>query len=197
MASATPDQRLSPQPQGITAHWHRGTKSHCLVTETLVCEQLAQGCYKYSNTQNNQTWWWRAWWYAPADGSSTRGGSTSVRGRVRSPHISGGRPAAGSQRAYSLGWDKQADGSRYSKMPAIGRGHNKRFDSIVMSRILPSVLWRCWLGGSQDIRPGMTKYRKGPQRTHKRPTKNRKGALHRTTEDRQSWENCKTCNNFV
>ena len=27
----------------------------------------------------------------PADGSSTRGGSTSVRGRVRSPHISGGR----------------------------------------------------------------------------------------------------------
>jgi len=36
---------------------------------------------------------------------------------------------------------------------------------------------------------GMTKYRKGPQRTakdHKGPTKNRKGALHRTTEDRQS-----------
>jgi len=33
----------------------------------------------------------------PADDSSTRGGSTSVRGRVRSPHISGGR------RADSLG----------------------------------------------------------------------------------------------
>ena len=33
----------------------------------------------------------------PADGSSTRGGSTSVRGRVRSQHVSGGRPAAGSQ----------------------------------------------------------------------------------------------------
>jgi len=29
--------------------------------------------------------------HAPADGSSTRGGSTSVRGRVRSPHVSGGR----------------------------------------------------------------------------------------------------------
>jgi len=29
--------------------------------------------------------------YAPADGSSTRGGSTSVRGQVRSPRISGGR----------------------------------------------------------------------------------------------------------
>jgi len=28
---------------------------------------------------------------------------------------------------------------------------------------------------------GMTKYRKGPQRTHKRPTEDRKGALHRTT----------------
>ena len=25
--------------------------------------------------------------YAPADGNSTRGGSTSVRGRVRSPHM--------------------------------------------------------------------------------------------------------------
>jgi len=25
--------------------------------------------------------------YAPADGSSTRGGSTSVRGQVRSPHM--------------------------------------------------------------------------------------------------------------
>jgi len=59
--------------------------------------------------------------YTPADGSSTRGGSTSVRGKVRSPHISGGRPAAGSQRAYSLsscatqpacyglGWDRQMD----------------------------------------------------------------------------------------
>jgi len=35
----------------------------------------------------------------PADGSSTRGGSTSVRGRFRSPHVSGGRPAAGSQLA--------------------------------------------------------------------------------------------------
>jgi len=51
-----------------------------------------------------------------------RGGSTSVRGRVRSPHVSGGRPAAGSHRAdnlgscatqpacYSLGWDRQKEG---------------------------------------------------------------------------------------
>ena len=46
----------------------------------------------------------------PADGSSTRGGSTSVHGRVHSPHITGGRPAAGSQRAYSLGWDRQMSG---------------------------------------------------------------------------------------
>ena len=57
----------------------------------------------------------------PADGSSTRGGSTSIRGRVRSPHTFGGRPAAGSQRAdsigscatqpacYSLGCDRQRD----------------------------------------------------------------------------------------
>ena len=49
--------------------------------------------------------------YAPAaHGSSTCGGSTSARGRVRSPLISGGRPAAGSQRAYSIGWDRQTDG---------------------------------------------------------------------------------------
>jgi len=33
--------------------------------------------------------------------------------------------------------------------------------------------------------------------TAKDPQKTRKGALHRTTEDRQSWENCQTCNNFV
>jgi len=53
----------------------------------------------------------------PADGSSTRGGSTSVRGRVRSPHISGCRPAAGSQRAYNLGWDRQTNRQRYRLMP--------------------------------------------------------------------------------
>jgi len=45
-----------------------------------------------------------------ADSSSIRGGSTSVRERIRSPHISDGRPDAGSQRAYSLGWDRQTAG---------------------------------------------------------------------------------------
>ena len=61
---------------------------------------------------------------SPADGSSTGGGSTSIRGRVRSPNISGGRPAAGSQRAdrlgscaTHLGWDRQTDRSRYRLMP--------------------------------------------------------------------------------
>ena len=49
---------------------------------------------------------------APADSSSTRGGSTSVRGRVRSPHISGGQPAAGSQRADSLGTGRGAAAPR-------------------------------------------------------------------------------------
>jgi len=44
------------------------------------------------------------------DGSSTLCGSTSVRGRVRSPHISCGRPSAGSQRADSLGCDRQREG---------------------------------------------------------------------------------------
>ena len=76
---------------------------------------------------------WRRDDMPPVDGSSTRGGSTSVRGRVRSPHICGVRPAAGSQRAdspgscatqpasFSLGWDRQTDGqtdvSRYRLMP--------------------------------------------------------------------------------
>ena len=59
---------------------------------------------------------WRQDDIPSTDGSSTRGGSTSVRGRVRDPHISDGRPTAGSQRAYSLGWDwdrqtdRQTDG---------------------------------------------------------------------------------------
>ena len=52
----------------------------------------------------------------PSDNSLTYGGSASVRRRFRSPHISGGRPAAGSQRAYSLGWDRQTDGSWYRLM---------------------------------------------------------------------------------
>ena len=45
----------------------------------------------------------------PADGSLTCGGSMSIRVRVRSPHISGGRPAAGSQHANSLGWHRLTD----------------------------------------------------------------------------------------
>jgi len=73
----------------------------------------------------------------PADGSSTRGGSTSVRGRVRSPHISGGRPAAGNQRADSLGSCAtqpacykptlgQTDGRIAVSLNApLRRGHNK------------------------------------------------------------------------
>ena len=60
----------------------------------------------------------------PADGSSTRGGSTSVRGRVRSLHVSGGRPAAGCQRAYSLGWDRQTDVSRYRFIHPLRRGYD-------------------------------------------------------------------------
>jgi len=46
--------------------------------------------------------------YAPADGSSTRGGSTSVRGRVRSPHISGGRPWLSCRRPACL-WPMAAE----------------------------------------------------------------------------------------
>ena len=46
--------------------------------------------------------------------------NTAVCRRVCSPRISGGRLAAGSQR--SLGWDRQADGSRYRLMPPMAGG---------------------------------------------------------------------------
>ena len=53
----------------------------------------------FTSTQKKLSPRWRRDDMPPADGTSTRGGSTSVRGRIRSPHISDGRPAAGSQRA--------------------------------------------------------------------------------------------------
>ena len=59
----------------------------------------------------------------PADASSTRGGSTSVRERVRSPHMAKLQAASvpiaqGScaPRAHAP-WDRQTDGSRYRLMP--------------------------------------------------------------------------------
>ena len=68
--------------------------------------------------------------YASADGSSTRGGSTFVHGGgPQSAHVQ----AAGSQRAYSLGscatqsacyslgWDRQTDGSRYRLPPSTAK----------------------------------------------------------------------------
>ena len=71
--------------------------------------------------------------YAPANGSSTCGGSTSVRRRIHSPHISGGRPAAGyianslgscaTQPAGDiLGQNRRTDGLRYRLMPPYGGG---------------------------------------------------------------------------
>ena len=82
----------------------------------------------------------------PADGSSTRGGSTFVSGRVRGPHIFGGRPAAGSRHAdslgscatqpacYSLGWtDGRTDGRiAVSLNPPLRRsgGNNGRHSSL-------------------------------------------------------------------
>ena len=41
LASAMPDLRLPSQPQQLPL---TGTKLYCLVTEAVVCEQLAQGC---------------------------------------------------------------------------------------------------------------------------------------------------------
>ena len=87
--------------------------------------------------------------YAPsvADGSSTCGGSTSACGRVRRLHISGGQPAAGSQRAYSLDWDRQTDRS-IAQWPAYGEGHNKNSgwtEPSGLGRASPGTVGR-WFG---------------------------------------------------
>ena len=82
-----------------------------------------------------------------ADGSAFRG-----------PHISGGRPSAGSQRAYildssatqpafcSLGWDRQTEGSLNAP---LRRGHNKGKQEAQLSpsdramRLVSSNLANC------------------------------------------------------
>ena len=82
----------------------------------------------------------------PADGSSTRGGSTSVRGRVRSPHIFGSRrrwlscrqPACLGQLRH--GTYRQTD-RRIAVLldapsrPYVGGGHNKHSVSVTGDRL--------------------------------------------------------------
>jgi len=75
----------------------------------------------------------------PADGSSTRGGSTSVRGRVRSLHV--WLPAVAKLQAASVSIAQgscamgQTNGSRYRLMPPYGGG-------IILIRALPLELYR-------------------------------------------------------
>jgi len=71
----------------------------------------------------------------PAGGSSTRGGSTSVRGRVRSPHMAMLRAASIPRLGYSLGWDRdgQTDASRCRLMP---RPYGGPLGTIGVARIL-------------------------------------------------------------
>jgi len=66
---------------------------------------------------------------SPADGSSTHSGSTSVRGRVRSPHVT--KLQAARVHAYSLGQlrhrrdrrtDSRTDGLRYRLISPYGGG---------------------------------------------------------------------------
>ena len=60
----------------------------------------------------------------PADGSPTRGGSTSVRGRVRSPHMAklqaASVPKPKGSCAPRAGTDRRTDGSRYRLMFTYG-----------------------------------------------------------------------------
>jgi len=74
----------------------------------------------------------------PADGSSTGGGSTSVRGRVRSPHmaklqaasvpITEGRCARTAAAPWDRQTDTQTDGSPYRLTPPR-RGRNKQYSA--------------------------------------------------------------------
>ena len=64
-----------------TAQNSRAVRWHCTADSKLICESTLN-YYRPGAPR----------WYAP-----------SIRGRVRSLHISDGRPAAGSQHAYSLG----------------------------------------------------------------------------------------------
>jgi len=59
--------------------------------------------------------------YVPADGSSTRGGSTSIRGRVRSP-LMAKLQAVSVPVAYRAAapWDRQTNRSRYRLMSPYG-----------------------------------------------------------------------------
>jgi len=90
---------------------------------------------------------WRQDNMPPADCSSTHSGSTSVCRWVRSLRISGVRPAAGSQRAYSPGWDRQTDRSRYRLMPPYGMGINDNTDRQTVTVKPPKWLYiivQCW-----------------------------------------------------
>jgi len=77
--------------------------------------------------------------YSPADGSSTRGGSTSVRGRLRSAHMANLQVASVPRAAAP--WDRQTnrqtDGSRYRVMPPPPTAEDIRIlpnESIVFYR---------------------------------------------------------------
>ena len=99
--SVLPRSRRSKVVAGRRSHpavslvfWYLSVRSRCLVLHRHKTSYRPGGGETICPT---------------ADGTSTRGGSTSVRRRIRSPHISDGRPAAGSQRAYCLGWDRRTD----------------------------------------------------------------------------------------
>ena len=80
--------------------------------------------------------------HAPADGSSTRGGSTSVRGRVRSLHMTKLQAASVFRAAARLGWDRQTDGSRHRFMPPIRRGVIIRKQTQRRKQSRPDSGWR-------------------------------------------------------
>jgi len=84
---------------------------------------------------------------ASVHGSKYRSGSTSVRGRVRSQHNSGGRQWLSCRQPACLyvrqlrHWtdrrtDRQTGGLRSSKMPPLGREHNN-----ARSACLPLSSW--------------------------------------------------------
>jgi len=125
-----------------------------------------------------------------ADGSSTRGGSTSVRGRVRSPHISSGRPTAGSQRANNLGscstqpvccilgWDRQTDGRTDGRIAVslnaplrpggAGAGRHNKQEMMLCLAFMFFSYFKCRAGFKGGGQTGQLPRAKGPPQNSKK-----------------------------
>ena len=127
----------------------QGTRDRCS-NRPHICDAVFNSGCRYTNECKLQQV------IAPRDDMlrADRGGSTSVRGRIRSPHSSGGLQgscgAAGLGaarlgqllRAKPAGTDRQTDGSRHRSMPPPIRRRYNNYSPVCNSTDLYIVLWR-------------------------------------------------------